>query len=133
MISIRAAATAGDVAQLGERLLCKQQVAGSIPVVSILPRICQFLTWGYPSGGGRAARDLPESREIVGPAAPAELEPGRHSRPHGGWRSAVLIQAKWTKRRALGGTGGLPPVSGKFGGRHRRQTASATRTGFTLT
>ena len=24
----------GDVAQLGERLLCKQEVAGSIPVVS---------------------------------------------------------------------------------------------------
>jgi hypothetical protein len=25
----------GDVAQLGERLLCKQEVAGSTPVISI--------------------------------------------------------------------------------------------------
>jgi hypothetical protein len=28
--------TSGDVAQLGERLVCNQEVAGSIPVVSIL-------------------------------------------------------------------------------------------------
>ena len=30
---------AGDVAQLGERLVCNQKVAGSIPVVSIVLRL----------------------------------------------------------------------------------------------
>ena len=29
----------GDVAQLGERWLCKPEVAGPIPVVSIKPRL----------------------------------------------------------------------------------------------
>ena len=58
----------GDVAQLGERLLCKQEVAGSIPVVSrersLLFDNCigsshtAYSVWNLPpqGGGGRARR-----------------------------------------------------------------------------
>ncbi len=34
----------GDVAQLGERRLCKPEVAGSTPVVSISPLRGEFLS-----------------------------------------------------------------------------------------
>jgi hypothetical protein len=48
----------GDVAQLGERRLCKPEVAGSIPVVSILHR---FGVWGPREGRDRGGKTFPRA------------------------------------------------------------------------
>ena len=46
----------GDIAQLGERLLCKQEVTGSIPVISTRQEKVNA------AGGRRFAAPPPESR-----------------------------------------------------------------------
>ena len=40
----------GDVAQLGERLLCKQEVAGSIPAISTIPGCVLVVVPPRPAG-----------------------------------------------------------------------------------
>ena len=37
--------TRGAIAQLGERLLCKQEVTGSIPVGSTVGKCCKYLAF----------------------------------------------------------------------------------------
>ena len=45
----------GGVAQLGERLLCKQEVIGSIPFTSTIPRKIQSLVLSAHGQGGYSA------------------------------------------------------------------------------
>jgi uncharacterized protein YbjT (DUF2867 family) len=51
----------GAIAQMGERLLCKQEVAGSIPAGSILPLGCHIA----PSGSVTAAMDNATANPIL--------------------------------------------------------------------
>ena len=41
----------GGIAQLGEHLLCKQGVIGSIPIISTSASQCMACKWAHSSGG----------------------------------------------------------------------------------
>ncbi len=47
----------GGIAQLGERLLCKQGVSGSIPLASTTSVRFKVLSHSHRSGGGRASAE----------------------------------------------------------------------------
>ena len=59
----------GDVAQLGERRLCKPEVAGSIPVVSTVPRRGagpgETLRIGAATAPGASRKKISENLRIL--------------------------------------------------------------------
>jgi hypothetical protein len=64
----------GGVAQLGERLLCKQEVIGSIPFTSTTDRLAQPIVSRAPAALLSLSKGAPRKREASGSTGSGEAE-----------------------------------------------------------
>ena len=98
----------GGVAQLGERVLCKHEVIGSIPFASTSPRVLAARGGGEPGTGGALSLQTSRSGQEVAavPRPRANADPGCRVPPWGRMTGSWTCEEEEVTEKARTGPAG---------------------------